>query len=220
MNGCVNAIEEDDDDDEEDENDQVEIEDEEEDDDDDGYSTKKDDLLMINEPDEETENNDNEQDENDLFEMVQVEDENNDEEDEEENDKDEGQQASENKEAATNCSILSTKSKNQCKYLFNTLIKAHNLVLEQKVYGSSTVCLLSLKFLNHNDNKNNEVSLNFRRRCVYMLSTCNLGDSGYMLIRNKQVIFKSQSQSHRFNAPFQIGCTPPELLDHDLYRDR
>jgi protein phosphatase PTC7 len=47
-----------------------------------------------------------------------------------------------------------------------------------------------------------------------------LGDSGYMLIRNKQVIFKSSAQSHRYNAPYQLGCTPPELLEHDLYRDR
>lgn len=110
-----------------------------------------------------------------------------------------------------------SRNKNPCKYLFDTLIKAHNLVQEQKVYGSSTVCLLSLKLIKScgQSGLNANVSSSY-----YLLSTCNLGDSGYMIIRNKQVIFKSQTQSHRFNAPYQIGCTPPELLDHDLYRDR
>jgi hypothetical protein len=96
------------------------------------------------------------------------------------------------------------KEKSDCSYLYNVLLNSHNLVQDDRVYGSSTVCLLSLKkFDNYS-----------------VLSTCNLGDSGYMIIRDKKVIFKSQSQSHRFNAPFQLGCTPPELLEHDLYRDK
>ena len=96
------------------------------------------------------------------------------------------------------------KEKSECSYLYNVLLNAHNLVQEDRVYGSSTVCLLSLKAFDN----------------YSVLSTCNLGDSGYMIIRDKKVIFKSQSQSHRFNAPFQLGCTPPELLEHDLYRDK
>lgn len=124
--------------------------------------------------------------------------------------------------------ISSELANNQCKYLFNALVKAHSLVQERKVYGSSTVCLLSLKFEDEEEEEEEDdeediecISRIIRgggKKCV--LSTCNLGDSGYMLMRDKKVIYKSQSQSHRFNAPFQIGCTPPELLDHDLYRDR
>lgn len=97
---------------------------------------------------------------------------------------------------------------NDCANLNNILVNAHNLVQENLVYGSSTVCLLSLEFYD-TPNKN----------CYGLLSSCNLGDSGYMLIRNFKVMFKSQSQSHRYNAPYQLGCTPPELLEHDLYRD-
>merc|ERR1711884_879621 len=41
-----------------------------------------------------------------------------------------------------------------------------------------------------------------------------------MVIRDKKVLFKSQSQSHRYNAPYQLGCTPPELEEHHLYRDK
>jgi hypothetical protein len=94
---------------------------------------------------------------------------------------------------------------NQCEYLYNALFNSHLKVQEKCVYGSSTVCLLSLK-LQKNSNA--------------LLSTCNLGDSGYMIIRNKSVFFKSQTQSHRYNAPYQLGCTPSELLEHDLYRDK
>jgi len=93
-----------------------------------------------------------------------------------------------------------------CAYMYETLMSAHNRVQEQCVYGSSTVCLLALRFFNSES------------KCL--LSSCNLGDSGYMLIRDGRVLFKSESQSHRYNAPYQIGCTPPELLEHDLYRDK
>lgn len=42
------------------------------------------------------------------------------------------------------------------------------------------------------------------------LKTCNLGDSGYLLLRpdeqqSSSVIFKSESQQHYFNCPFQVG---------------
>lgn len=94
---------------------------------------------------------------------------------------------------------------NDCHYLYKNLLKSHLKVQENCVYGSSTVCLFSLKFQTNSNG---------------ILSTCNLGDSGYMIIRNKSVLYKSQSQSHRYNAPFQLGCTPPELLEHDLYRDK
>ena len=45
------------------------------------------------------------------------------------------------------------------------------------------------------------------------LKTCNLGDSGYMLLRPKdtdsEILFKSKSQQHRFNMPFQVA--PPTV---------
>lgn len=95
---------------------------------------------------------------------------------------------------------------NDCNNLKAILSNAHESAQEKKVYGSSTACLLSLEFY-----ETSEYSL---------LSSCNVGDSGYMIIRDKKVLFKSQSQSHRYNAPFQLGCTPPELVDHNFYRDK
>jgi len=44
----------------------------------------------------------------------------------------------------------------------------------------------------------------------------NLGDSGFRIIRNHQIILASESQQHRFNAPFQLGTESddtPELSD-------
>ncbi|XP_074349228.1 putative protein phosphatase 2C 55 [Apium graveolens] len=51
--------------------------------------------------------------------------------------------------------------------------------------GSSTACLLSL-----NGN---------------ILCAANLGDSGFMVIRNGNVYYKSQVQQHSFNHPYQLG---------------
>ncbi|KAJ1350639.1 hypothetical protein KIN20_006472 [Parelaphostrongylus tenuis] len=42
-----------------------------------------------------------------------------------------------------------------------------------------------------------------------MLYSANLGDSGFMVVRNGRVIIKSEEQVHYFNAPFQLTL-PPE----------
>lgn len=106
--------------------------------------------------------------------------------------------------------VFDASEERETRFLFEALKSAHETVEDQKVYGSSTVCLLSLK---------PDTSGAVTSSASYLLSTCNLGDSGYMIMRDRRVIYKSATQSHRYNAPYQIGCTPPELLDHDLYRD-
>ena len=53
--------------------------------------------------------------------------------------------------------------------------------------GSCTACLLCL----HGD--------------TGVLRAANLGDSGFLILRDGQVFFHSPSQQHRFNMPFQIG---------------
>eukprot|EP01024_Parvocaulis_polyphysoides_P071559 TRINITY_DN8933_c0_g1_i1.p2 TRINITY_DN8933_c0_g1~~TRINITY_DN8933_c0_g1_i1.p2 ORF type:complete len:164 (-),score=34.27 TRINITY_DN8933_c0_g1_i1:263-754(-) len=37
------------------------------------------------------------------------------------------------------------------------------------------------------------------------LHASNLGDSGFMIIRDKEVLFESPAQVHQFNFPFQLG---------------
>lgn len=103
-------------------------------------------------------------------------------------------------------SSLGVENESDCERLKVILSKAHQVAESKRVYGSSTVVLLSLEFYDMSE--------------YSLLSSCNVGDSGYMLIRDKKVLFKSQSQSHRYNAPYQLGCTPPELEEHHLYRDK
>ena len=62
--------------------------------------------------------------------------------------------------------------------------------------GSSTACILALEGAT--------------------LHAANLGDSGFMVVRRNKVMFKSRSQQHQFNYPFQLGrgavaspSTPP-----------
>ena len=53
------------------------------------------------------------------------------------------------------------------------------------VQGSSTACILALE--------------------GDTLHAANLGDSGFMVVRRNKMLFKSRSQQHQFNFPFQLG---------------
>ena len=51
--------------------------------------------------------------------------------------------------------------------------------------GSSTACVLALQGAT--------------------LHAANLGDSGFMVVRRNKVHYKSRSQQHQFNFPYQLG---------------
>jgi protein phosphatase PTC7 len=57
--------------------------------------------------------------------------------------------------------------------------------------GSSTACI---------------VTLNREERRVY---SANLGDSGFLIIRDREVVHRSEEQQHYFNTPFQLAVAPP-----------
>lgn len=59
------------------------------------------------------------------------------------------------------------------------------------VQGSSTACVLALS------------------REDSTLYCANLGDSGFMVVRQGKVIHRSEEQTHCFNTPFQLSCPPP-----------
>lgn len=63
---------------------------------------------------------------------------------------------------------------------------------KQPLIGSSTACV---------------VALHKEERTMY---TANLGDSGFLLIRDGEVVHRSVEQQHYFNTPFQLGVPPPE----------
>ncbi|KAI9295754.1 protein serine/threonine phosphatase 2C, partial [Neoconidiobolus thromboides FSU 785] len=65
---------------------------------------------------------------------------------------------------------------------------------ERKVKaGSSTACLAVI---------DSETSI---------LSSINLGDSGYVVIRNGKSVYQAKETTHYFNAPYQLSIIPPEL---------
>lgn len=57
--------------------------------------------------------------------------------------------------------------------------------------GSSTACVLIL-------NRENST--------VY---TANIGDSGFIVVREGRIIHRSEEQQHYFNTPFQLSLPPP-----------
>lgn len=57
--------------------------------------------------------------------------------------------------------------------------------------GSSTACVLIL-------NRENST--------VY---TANIGDSGFIVVREGKIIHRSEEQQHYFNTPFQLSLPPP-----------
>jgi len=61
------------------------------------------------------------------------------------------------------------------------------------IIGSSTVCILTFDHM------------------TGVLQTANLGDSGFLLVRNKEVIKRSQKQTHTFNTPKQLAYAPPTI---------
>jgi len=78
----------------------------------------------------------------------------------------------------------------------NVLKGAHALC--SSIPGSSTACVLS-------------VSGN-------QLEAANLGDSGFLVIRKGQLIYKTREQQHYFNCPFQIGSSRDTPDDADLIK--
>ena len=46
---------------------------------------------------------------------------------------------------------------------------------------------------------------------VNALYTCNLGDSGFIVIRDGQIVHRSHEQTHYFNTPYQLAVAPSHL---------
>jgi len=69
---------------------------------------------------------------------------------------------------------------------------------KQQIIGSSTACLM---MLSHTDLK---------------LYTANIGDSGFLVVRQGEVVHRSHEQQHYFNTPFQLSLPPAELRSEVL----
>ncbi|KAL6012741.1 hypothetical protein ACLOJK_003230 [Asimina triloba] len=74
--------------------------------------------------------------------------------------------------------------------LMRVLATAH---LETKAKGASTACILAIQ--------------------GQSIHAVNIGDGGFMVVRSRNIVFRTPVQIHRFNFPFQLGsshrCDPP-----------
>jgi len=90
------------------------------------------------------------------------------------------------------------------------LIDGYDTVVRKKEVkaGSSTACILTLDKISG------------------IIYSTNLGDSGFTVIRDNKVIFKTQEQQHYFNAPYQLSIIPDTTIaylqntPHDAYDDQ
>jgi len=70
------------------------------------------------------------------------------------------------------------------------------VVVDRKVRaGSSTCCIATLK---PEGNK-------------WWLDVANLGDSGLLVVRNREILHRVHEKIHAFNSPFQLAVLPPHL---------
>jgi protein phosphatase PTC7 len=67
------------------------------------------------------------------------------------------------------------------------LVAGWNKVIADKIVGSSTACIVLL------DRERKEIN------------AVNLGDSGLILVRNREIALRTEQQLHYFNCPFQMG---------------
>ncbi|KAI8090634.1 phosphatase 2C-like domain-containing protein [Thamnidium elegans] len=63
--------------------------------------------------------------------------------------------------------------------------------------GSSTACILNLS------------------KTTGEMTTCNLGDSAFLLVRDKKIVYESPSQQHYFNCPYQLSVVPDTYPNRD-----
>lgn len=73
------------------------------------------------------------------------------------------------------------------------LARAYNELMESKepIVGSSTACVVVLS------------------RDTGRLHAANIGDSGFLLVRDGRVLLRSEEQQHYFNTPYQLSNAPP-----------
>lgn len=60
----------------------------------------------------------------------------------------------------------------------------------KEVKGSSTACVVVLS------------------RKDSILYCANLGDSGFVVLRDGEIVHRSKEQTHGFNTPYQLACPP------------
>lgn len=107
------------------------------------------------------------------------------------------------------------------KFSFN-LMKTCKRLVEQDTSANKTITsktpieLLEQSYQTLVEDKNNAYLIGSSTACILLfhhdtnfLHACNLGDSGFVVVRANRIIHRSQEQQHYFNSPYQIAILPP-----------
>lgn len=99
-----------------------------------------------------------------------------------------------------NCKAIVENS--LCTSSYEILSRAYEEILAKKQVsaGSSTACVLSLT------RENNKA----------ILQSASIGDSSYIVMRDAQILYRSEEQQHYFNAPYQLAVIPPAMQHESL----
>ena len=93
------------------------------------------------------------------------------------------------------------------------LRKSYDAVLESgDVRGGSTTALIAAI----DSDRNNEKSSG---KATGTLKVANLGDSGLMVFRKGNIVYRAREISHRFNTPYQLTVVPRKYKKQDLVCD-
>ena len=105
-------------------------------------------------------------------------------------------------------SVINSESAQACpKAILTTAVDAMNQQHKETNYsllGSSTAITAVV-------DKDNDryYSPTFSSIKVFSAKICNLGDSGFVLIRGGKIIARSKEQTHYFNCPYQLALPTP-----------
>ena len=73
---------------------------------------------------------------------------------------------------------------------------------DPELIGSSTACVLVFN------------------RDTKKLHSANLGDSGFVIVRNNKIVYRSSAQCHFFNCPYQLSLMTERLMKQGAISDR
>lgn len=125
------------------------------------------------------------------------------------------------RESGVDPSLFSNGLMSNCKEMILNLKNYNNF----KFDITNPVSLLDIGY---NKLKENEGLLGSATACILNfdkktgnLYTANLGDSGFLVIRNNKIVHQSKSQQHFFNCPFQLAMVPKDRRGNinDLPKD-
>eukprot|EP01104_Vermistella_antarctica_P006903 TRINITY_DN17606_c0_g1_i1.p1 TRINITY_DN17606_c0_g1~~TRINITY_DN17606_c0_g1_i1.p1 ORF type:complete len:397 (+),score=53.86 TRINITY_DN17606_c0_g1_i1:41-1231(+) len=83
---------------------------------------------------------------------------------------------------------------------------------DKLAFGSATACVVTLDPTEASAGPSREIVAAPLQPTATLLGA-NLGDSGLLVMRDGEKIFRTQEQQHRFNMPFQLTASPP---DYDI----